>query len=64
VSWLDFTTYHELTQVPPDALEWYDQLTLLKRAIGLFVGVPLILIHAPISIKQARLINWGEALVL
>ncbi len=63
VSWLDFTTYHELTLVPPDALEWYDQLTLLKRTIGLFVGVPLILVHAPISIKQACVISWREALV-
>jgi len=61
VNWLDFTAYRELTQVPPDALEWYDQLTLLKRAIGLFVGVPLILVHAPISIKQARVISWGGA---
>ena len=63
VSWLDVTTYRELALVPPDALEWYDQLTLLKRTIGLFVGVPLILIPSPISIKQARVISWGEALV-
>jgi hypothetical protein len=63
VNWLDFTTYRELALVPPNALEWYDQLTLLKRTIGLFVGVPLILIPSPISIKQSRVISWAEALV-
>ncbi|QBD76366.1 hypothetical protein EPA93_10235 [Ktedonosporobacter rubrisoli] len=58
--WLDRSTYCELDAVPAETLAWYDYLAQQKKLVGIFQGIPHVMVQGPISVLHARKIHWGE----
>ena len=60
VSWFSAETYRELSELPPETLEWYRKLYETGRRGGWFARVPHILVKGPVSVAGLEPFDWSE----
>lgn len=60
VSWFDTEAYRELTELPPETLEWYRKLRETRRRGAWFARVPHVLVKGPVSVAGLGPFSWSS----
>lgn len=60
VSWFDAEAYRELTELPLQTLEWYQELRETGRRGGWFARVPHVLVNGPVSVAGLEPFAWSD----